>query len=53
MILDGDTVLLDVVDPEKKRSLDDGAEPGDIWHDDDDDDAMETEDGIASSFLTC
>jgi len=38
MILNNDSVLLDVIDPEKKKKLDSGADPRDIWHDDDDDD---------------
>jgi len=29
-------VLLDVVDPEKNKKLDDGGEHEDIWHDDED-----------------
>jgi len=48
MILDSDTDLLDVIDPEKNKKLDDGAEPGDIWHDGDGggDDAVEMEKGM-------
>jgi len=55
MILNDDPVLLDVIDPEKKKKLDDGAEPGDIWHDDDrgddddDDDDMEMVKGTVFS----
>ena len=52
--MDNDTVLLDVIDPERKKKLDDGAEAGDIWHDDDDDDddddgAVEIEKGVTHS----
>jgi len=50
------SVLLDVVDPDKKKKLDDGAEPGDIWRDDNDDDdvgVLEGEKGVVVMFCCC
>jgi len=37
VIPDRGTVLLDVIDPDKRQKLDEAVEPGDIWHDDHDD----------------
>lgn len=50
------SVLLDVVDPDKKKKLDDGAEPRDIWRDDNDDDdvgVLEGEKGVVVMFCCC